>query len=195
MTRCKMLLLFSFFILLLIINVCLAFVVGIILIANLYVRNRYMRRRFNPWHDKRRNFETIVIGDKYNVNRLCISIDKTLEETIWGRSLYASFHILRTYFSLLKNDGKVYIVYREKYLEDFSPIDMSIVYHPVTLSIIGCKYWFIERKFPIFFMLLYWCKRVFRIFTAPKRDIEASLISQIKLFCEERQIQVEFIKI
>lgn len=166
-----------------------------VFIANLYVRNKYMYRRFNPWKDKRRNFDTLIIGQRYNISKLNPAIGISLEEIIWGRSLYASFHILRAYFSLLKMNGRVYIVYNEKCLKEFSPIDMSIVNHPVTLSIMGCRCCGLKRKFPIIFLLLYWIEKVCYKIIIPRKDFEASLVSQIKEFCEERQIHVEFIKI
>ena len=85
-------------------------------ILNIYIRERHMRKRFNPWKDTRRNFDAIVIGERYDLRRLHLNGSKILKETVRGRSLYASFHILRTYFSLLGHNGKVYIVYNDKYL-------------------------------------------------------------------------------
>ncbi len=154
-----------------------------------------MRKRFNPWKDTRRNFDAIVIGERYDLRRLHLNGSKILKETVRGRSLYASFHILRTYFSLLGHNGKVYIVYNDKYLYDFTPIDMSIVEHPVTLSIMGCKYVGIKRKFPLLFLPLHFIRRISGNFIPVKKNIESSLISQIGEFCEARQIQIEFIKV
>ena len=170
-------------------------VVIAVFILNIFVRERYMRKRFNPWKDKRRNFDVIIIGERYDLQKLHLNVGKTLEETVKGRSLYASFHILRTYFSLLGHNGKVYIIYNEKYLWDFTPIDMSIVEHSVTLSVMGCKYVGIKWKFPIIFLPFHLIRRAFGNFIPVKKDIENSLISQIKEFCKERQIQIEFIKI
>lgn len=164
-------------------------------ILNIYIRERHMRKRFNPWKDTRRNFDAIVIGERYDLRRLHLNGSKILKETVRGRSLYASFHILRTYFSLLGHNGKVYIVYNDKYLYDFTPIDMSIVEHPVTLSIMGCKYVGIKRKFPLLFLPLHFIRRISGNFIPVKKNIESSLILQIGEFCEARQIQIEFIKV
>lgn len=166
-----------------------------VFILNIYVRERYMRNRFNPWKDKRRNFDAIVIGEKYDLRKLHLNVDNTLKETVRGRSLYASFHILRTYFSLLGHNGCVYIIYNDKYLYDFTPIDMSIVEHPVTLSVMGCKYVGMKWKFPLIFLPLHFSRRIFGNFIPVKKDIESSLILQIKEFCEERQLAIEFIKV
>ena len=39
-------------------------------ILNIYIRERHMRKRFNPWKDTRRNFDAIVIGERYDLRRL-----------------------------------------------------------------------------------------------------------------------------
>lgn len=177
------------------INIYFALVLFILFVVNLFLREFCRQRRFNPWVDARRNFDVLVIGEKRDVRKIPLSSGEILEETVWGRSLYASFHILRTYFSLLKCKGKVYIIYRQRFLTAFSPMDMAIVTHPVTLSIMGIKHQGLKRKFPVWFSMVHWWKMVFSVFTIPNENTEESLILQIREFCEERQLKIEFVKI
>ena len=51
-------------------------------ILNIYIRERHMRKRFNPWKDTRRNFDAIVIGERYDLRRLHLNGSKILEDAV-----------------------------------------------------------------------------------------------------------------
>ena len=55
-------------------------------ILNIYIRERHMRKRFNPWKDTRRNFDAIVIGERYDLRRLHLNGSKILKEITGNRA-------------------------------------------------------------------------------------------------------------
>lgn len=163
---------------------------GIVYFANKYFLSHLNNSRINFMKDKRRNFDTIIIGrPSEKENRIQTNTTDVLNLTNRKRSLFASYLFLIHYYSFLREDGKgmIYIIKNRKEEENYITIYDWVHFHSVIKSRLKLNNRFINR-IPLLF-----CCRKFKIkdFFIDKKGL--SLEKRILTFCQERQLNIKII--
>lgn len=146
--------------------------------------------RINFMKDKRRNFDTIIIGRRpYKNKGIQTDTVSILNLTNRRRSFFASYLILIHYYSFLREDGKgiIYIIKNKKNEENYITIYDWIHFHSVIKSKLKLNNQIINR-FPLFFC--YWKFKV-KDFFIDKADL--SIEERIFIFCQERNLNFKII--
>lgn len=152
--------------------------------------NNNNNNRTNFMKDKRRNFDTIIIGRyPYKDKGILTNTVSVLNLTNRRRSLFASYLILIHYYSYLREDGKgiIYIIKSKKNEENYITIYDWIHFHPVIKSRLKLNNQIIYR-FPLLFC--YWKFKV-KDFFIDRADF--SIEERILIFCQERNLKFKII--
>lgn len=159
----------------------------------------FMNKRFvselnnnciNFMRDKRRNFDTIIIGKPPRKEKeISTNTINLLKLTNTKRSFFASYLILIHYYSYLREDGKgiIYIFKSKKNEENYVTIYDWIHFHPVIKSKLKLNNQIINRL-PLFF---YFRKFKVKDFFIDKADL--SIEERILIFCQERNLNIKII--
>lgn len=161
--------------------------------GNQFIQNKIKAKNPNTFTEKRRNFDILVIGEKYDVTSI-ISDGKTfLQFDAPDRTLFASYLILQAKFSWLnEGKGKCVIICRKanERKKDISMFDIPFL-HVITIDKYKLKRQETELKYPFLFHPL----QVMRFFFGKKYNMsiaERCPLQEIEDFCAQRDIELEY---
>lgn len=158
-------------------------------ILNRYYSNVISNQSFNFATDNRRNFTHLIIGNKDTSQQY----NNSLKFIAPQRSLYASYIIIQTYYSLLQEDGisTIHITYSNKYISNLSLLDFRLM-HPITKAQLGyISKSHISDRFPFLHVLHSICNYRLRSKSSEQYKI-TSLKNEIIQFCSIRNISIKF---
>ena len=161
--------------------------------GNRYVQNKIKDKNPKTFTEKRRNFDVLVIGEKYDVTGIIPEGKTFLQFDAPNRTLFASFLILQGKFSWLKEDwGKCVIISRKdnERKRDISMFDIPFL-HVITINKFKLHRQQTELKYPLLFHPL----QVMAFFFGRKYNtssVEKCPLQEIEDFCAQRDIELEY---
>lgn len=165
----------------------------LVVYANKKVRQKSGRVRsvFSLIPSSPRNFDYLVIGEYWNIGNQIPKGERAIYFSAPGRTMGAAFTILQHVFSVLKENGTVILIVKNKNIESNSFTVFDIPYlHPVTIRRLGLAALSRKSRYPLIFSPIYSIKF---LFPAPKQSeltIRAVFEEKIQKFCEERNISI-----
>ena len=152
--------------------------------------------KINSSIGKKQNVDCLIIGDRRIYNKIngknegICDNDRTIVLLSPIRTLISSYELIRTLFSLVREDGKgtIEIYADEKSCKGYTLYDAALL-HPTSLYKIGIHFPNILRKYPL------WCYLPFKlisyIYIQNHPPISTSeLICEMKSFCTERNVNI-----
>ncbi len=161
--------------------------------GNAFVREKILEKNPGTFTEKRRNFDVLVIGDKYDVREIVPEDKMYLQFDAPDRNLFASYLILRGKFSWLKEgEGKCIIVCKKtnEKKKNISMFDIPFL-HTITINKFNLKKQQTELKYPMLFHPFLVLKFLF----GRKYDVssvELCPLQEIEDFCKQRDIELEY---
>ncbi|MBQ9204532.1 MAG: hypothetical protein IJ155_09855 [Prevotella sp.] len=160
---------------------------------NQYVQNKIKAKNPNTFTEKHRNFDLLVIGEKYDVTSIIPEGKTFLQFDAPNRSLFASFLILQAKFSWLnEGKGKCIIICRKRNEESRSVSIFDIPFlHVITINKYKLRRQQSELKSPLLSHPL----QVMNFFFGRKYDnssVERCPLKEIEDFCAQRDIELEY---
>ncbi len=141
-------------------------------------------------HSQIRNINFLIIGDMCDVKKL-VQSDSYIQISAPGRSLKASFEVLRHTFSILKaHEGTVIIVTQKDNTEGYSVFDVPY-FNKITINRLHLESLILASKMSLFTAPIRSIKFFLGIYTTRLSDATCPLKEVIN-FCEERNINLVF---
>lgn len=161
--------------------------------GNTFVRNKICEKNIGTFTETRRNFDVLIIGEKYHMEEI-ISNDKTyLQFDAPNRTLFASYLILQGKFSWLREGkGKCIILCRKcnEKKKNISLFDIPF-FHTIVIKKYNLKRQQAELNYPLLFHPL----QVLNFLFGKKYNVsfaEKCPLSEIEEFCAQRNIELEY---
>lgn len=183
-----------------VIAICIAFLIAF-LICNDMIKKKQNKQRiaFGIYSDIR-NVDCLVIGDIVNLTNIIPIGRSFIQITAVGRSLEASYEILKHTSSILReNGGEVYLVTDENIQrEKFSVFDIQWL-HPIT--ILKYNLFHLERKtrFPLFFAPVKSLRFLLNIYKSGQilesQLPDDNLFTEIAGFCQARDFKLHIVTV
>lgn len=173
-----------------------------LIIASLYILNNKIRKKNNEVRNVfslnpslPRNFDYLVIGDICNTKNLVPQESRAIYFLAPDRTLEASYLILKSVFSLLKeNNGKVIFLINKRNVKSkkITLFDIS-TFHRVTIQHLALQSLFNKSRFPLIYSPIASIKILFEY--KPKRKLSGEDIKYKELndFCLERKISIDYL--
>ena len=161
--------------------------------GNYFIQNKIKAKNPNTFTEKRRNFDVLFIGEKYDVTGIIPDSKTFLQFDAPNRTLFASFLILQAKFSWLnEGKGKCVIICRKENerKKHISMFDIPF-FHIITINKFKLKKQQIELKYPLFFHPF----QVAGFLFGKKYDksiVEKCPLQEIEDFCAQRDIELEY---
>jgi len=157
------------------------------------IRKKIYEKNPGTFTENRRNFDVLVIGEKYDVKDIIQENETFLQFDAPERTLFASFLILQGKFSWLnEGKGKCIILCKKENekKKNISMFDIPFL-HTIIINKYKHKRQRAELKYPLFFHPLRVCK-----FISGKKYnmsvVEKCPLPEIEEFCKQRNIILEY---
>ena len=164
-----------------------------IISGNSFVRKRILEKNPGTFTEKRRNFDILVIGEKYDVKDLIPDNKTYLQFDAPDRTLFASALLLQGKFSWLnEGQGKCIIICKRS---NENRMTTSILDIPFLHAIIISKYKLKKQQTELKYPLISHPLLVFKFLFGKKYNmssIEKCPFPEIVDFCEQRDIELEY---
>ena len=161
--------------------------------GNSAIRKKICEKNPSTFTETRRNFDVLIIGEKYDVTDLVQDGKLYLQFDAPDRSLWASFLILQGKFSWLKEErGKCIIICKKKN-EKIKTISLFDV--PFLHRIIINKYKLNKQQLELRYPLLFHPLEVYKFFVGGKYNVSSVVkcpLPEIEEFCAHRDIGFEY---
>lgn len=161
--------------------------------GNTSVRKKICEKNPGTFTENRRNFDVLVIGEKYDVTELVQEGKTYLQFDAPNRTLFASFLILQCKFSWLREGkGKCIILCRKsnEKKKNISMFDIPFL-HKIIIKEFKLTKQQQELKYPLLFHPLL----VYKFFVGEKYKVCSVVkcpLPEIEEFCELRDIELEY---
>ena len=160
-----------------------------------YIYKRHVNKCCPPV-GREQNVDVLILGDKsvYDVvHRETLYSNVGIRSIVMlsqGRSLQASNELMRTLFSLVKEDGEgtIEIYVNRNNLSGYSLYDIHYL-HPISLKRIGISEPYCINMYPL------WCYIPFKLVSLIKLSKQpyqsySDMIDEMKQFCTERNLKI-----
>lgn len=161
--------------------------------GNSLIRRKICDKNPGTFTESRRNFDVLVIGEKFDLNGIIDKGQTYLQFDAPNRTLFASFLILQCKFSWLnEGKGKCFILCKKsnEKRKELSIFDVPFL-HPVIINRYKLKRLQSELNYPLFIHPL----QVLKFLFGKKFDSsteEKCPLHEIEIFCAQRNIKLEY---
>lgn len=161
--------------------------------GNTSIRKKICEKNPGTFTESRRNFDVLIIGEKYEVTDLVQEGKTYLQFDAPNRSLFASFLILQCKFSWLREGKGKCIILCRKSNEEKKKISMFDI--PFLHKIIINKYKLTKHQRELKYPLIFHPLQVYNFFVGENYNASSVVkcpLPEIEDFCAQRDIELEY---